>query len=212
MDIVTDKYCAKCKLHKSLSSFNRNKTTKDGLQYRCRVCENEDVRKWRVANPDKAREIVSRWNEQNPKRRSENSIRWQKAHPERVREISRKFRQKHAEKRHESEKRWREANRERRRKNLLEWNRANPNKNAEYHAKRRARKTGNGGWFTAKEWRDLKEKYNNKCLCCGEEKPLSADHIIPISKGGTSNIDNIQPLCMSCNDSKGTKTIDYRPS
>ena len=81
---------------------------------------------------------------------------------------------------------------------------------ASWH-KYQARKAGNGGSFTAQEWRDLKKKYGYKCLCCGEKKKLAADHVIPVSKGGTSNIDNIQPLCRSCNSSKGNHhATDYR--
>jgi len=38
-----------------------------------------------------------------------------------------------------------------------------------------------------------------------------ADHVLPVSKGGTSYISNIQPLCQPCNSGKKDKHIDYRP-
>ena len=44
-------------------------------------------------------------------------------------------------------------------------------------------------------------KYKFKCVKCGNNnKPdLSIDHIIPISKGGSDNFDNLQILCKKCN-------------
>lgn len=76
---------------------------------------------------------------------------------------------------------------------------------------RRARLAAAEGTFTHEEFRDLCARYGNRCLCCGEQKPLEPDHVKPIAKGGTNDIGNIQPLCRSCNSRKGTKTIDYRP-
>lgn len=69
-----------------------------------------------------------------------------------------------------------------------------------------------GGDFTPEEWYDLCAKYNFRCLCCGIRKPLTIDHVIPISQGGSNHISNIQPLCAWCNGSKGVKIIDYRPT
>lgn len=54
------------------------------------------------------------------------------------------------------------------------------------------------------------EKYGKKCLCCGSEKNVAIDHIIPINKGGENKLENLQPLCKSCNSKKGVKIIDYR--
>lgn len=75
-------------------------------------------------------------------------------------------------------------------------------------ARRRSRYNGS---YTVKEWKNLLEFYGNVCLCCGLAKPLHADHVIPLSKGGTNVIGNIQPLCKSCNSAKSTKSTDYRP-
>lgn len=47
------------------------------------------------------------------------------------------------------------------------------------------------------------ERDDYKCLHCGTNKRLSVDHVIPESKGGTSDLSNLQTLCISCNSRKG---------
>ena len=43
---------------------------------------------------------------------------------------------------------------------------------------------------------------NHKCQSCGSDKKLEFDHIVPVSKGGSSEANNLQLLCRSCNRSK----------
>ena len=95
---------------------------------------------------------------------------------------------------------------------LREWRKANPTKAAEYTNRRNRRKEDNGGSHTAEEFKSLCEHYGNRCLCCREAKPLIADHVIPVVKGGTSDISNIQPLCKQCNQRKNVHIRDYRRS
>jgi 5-methylcytosine-specific restriction endonuclease McrA len=66
-----------------------------------------------------------------------------------------------------------------------------------------------GGSIDLVDWLALCDEYGNKCLRCGKPE-VTMDHVVPISKGGAHSIDNLQPLCGSCNSSKGARTIDYR--
>jgi len=77
-----------------------------------------------------------------------------------------------------------------------------PKNIAHLKARRYARERGAEGSHTLKEWEALKKQYNYKCASCGKIKPLTKDHILPLSEGGTDYIENIQPLCRSCNSKK----------
>lgn len=66
------------------------------------------------------------------------------------------------------------------------------------------------GSHTIGEWENLKAQCNWICISCGKQEPaikLEQDHIIPISRGGSNNIENIQPLCGPCNRRKYNKII-----
>ena len=50
----------------------------------------------------------------------------------------------------------------------------------------------------------------NRCRKCGRRtNDLEIDHILPISKGGKSTMDNLQTLCRRCNDEKGNRFERY---
>lgn len=78
--------------------------------------------------------------------------------------------------------------------------------------RRRARKNNAEGSHTQDEWEELKKQYNYMCLCCKRKEPeikLTEDHVIPLSLSGSDFIDNIQPLCKSCNSIKNKKELRY---
>lgn len=77
--------------------------------------------------------------------------------------------------------------------------------------KRRARLLSVGGSYTKEQWDQLCALYGHCCVKCGATGPLSVDHVVPLSRGGSNDVSNLQPLCRSCNSRKHTKIVDYRP-
>ncbi len=87
-----------------------------------------------------------------------------------------------------------------------------PERNSGNSVKRRARNRGVPGSHTNEEWKSLCNAFGNRCVCCGSYGNLTRDHVIPLTKQGSSNfISNIQPLCKPCNCSKhNNNSVDYR--
>ena len=49
---------------------------------------------------------------------------------------------------------------------------------------------------------------NNECVYCGSSKQLTLDHVIPKSRGGGNDWNNLVTCCFSCNLRKGNRTPD----
>ena len=60
--------------------------------------------------------------------------------------------------------------------------------------------------FTYEERSATLKRSSGVCACCGKKlttKTMTMDHIIPISRGGTNEPDNLVALCPECNKEKG---------
>lgn len=69
------------------------------------------------------------------------------------------------------------------------------------------------GTHTKEDWEEIKNFFNQVCVKCEGATNLNGivkDHIIPIYKGGSDTIRNLQPLCAKCNNGKGQDTTDFR--
>lgn len=65
------------------------------------------------------------------------------------------------------------------------------------------------GTHTKQEWDDMVSFFKNTCAICFKRGNVTKDHIIPIYHGGSDSIENLQPLCKSCNSGK-MDCCDYR--
>lgn len=136
---------------------------------------------------------------------------WRK-HGEECRELRRAYREAHKEEIRKQGHEYYQATKERHAVRGREWRKKYPERIREILRRAGHARRAIEGSYTKQEWLDLCAKYGNRCLCCGRQVELTVDHVVPVTKGGTSYIWNIQPLCKSCNSKKRDKTIDYRPA
>ena len=189
------KQCKVCGEIKELSEFRVDKTVSSGHRSVCRICKRILDKEYRKNNIEHTRKMDRRY---------------RKSHPEKMREISQRRRNKNIERERERIKKWRREHSDRQHSSEKNWRKNNPDKLREKYANRRARLRGSFGIVKMSDFVDLCNKYNNKCLCCGNTGKLTMDHVIPLILGGNNTIENIQPLCGNCNSKKGIKVVDYR--
>ncbi len=194
----TGKVCTKCGEWKHITEFHKKAHSRDGYRSACKACTNADNKKRADTNRDKERERLRAYRLANIERQRRSEHEWRKKNEERRREYSRDYYRLRPEIAKKANRKWEAANRDKRQA---------------IDRRRRARKQQAEGEFTNQEWQALKAFYNHTCLCCGRREPevqLTPDHVIPLVKGGSNALGNMQLLCRSCNCSKGAQCIDYR--
>lgn len=204
------KLCRKCGETKSVSEFFKRSDC-NGYRHTCKLCSSKRAKTYYLANKSTMNAQSVKWAKDNPEKMLANRKRRYISHREKYREAARASYWKNRDVELDRQTRSRKEYPEKWR---AWWRKSNSKHkdrcNANYH-NYKARKRGNGGKHTAAEWRELCNKYGNRCLCCGSTEHLTKDHVVPLSLGGTNAIDNIQPLCLSCNSRKGNREIvDYR--
>lgn len=204
---VPQKRCYACGVFQPISSFNKDKTSKDGLQAKCRLCQKitDHNRYW--SNPEKERERTKQY---------------AKEHSEKRRETKRNTRAKKPDVYRNSAKLWRAKNRDKvRRIHQLDYQRhtdeykrraqknriENPDVKRSSEAKRRARKRQSQTSYTVQDIKRQYEAQKGCCYYCHKHvgKTYHADHVIPLSRGGSNGPENIVIACEHCNCSKKSK-------
>jgi len=223
----TTKRCTRCGVDKPLSEFSPDSRYKFGVSSRCKVCK-AAYKRSRRKDPRFA-DVIQREREQCNERRRTDEARalgrkrdkdryhTDPEYRERVKAWSRQRgpeNERRRRERYHANPEYRQRLRERGNKGNQRYRQSPKGKagNKAHWRQWRARKVNAIGSHTAAEWELLCERYGHICLACGQRLPLTEDHVVPLVRGGTDDISNIQPLCRPCNSRKGSQTIDCRPA
>ena len=154
-------------------------------------------RKYASANPEKIADKSRKWHELNPEKRKENNRRWCAANKDKVAIKNRRYKTEHAAELAPMA-----------RQRAKEWNAAHPEDVTKRAHARRARKKNAPGSHTADELKALIIAQNYQCICgISLKSKKHLDHIVPLARGGSNGIENLQYLCPQCNLSKGAKDM-----
>ena len=87
-------------------------------------------------------------------------------------------------------------------------------------AKKPPKKRSQPKFYQTREWKQLRYEIlvqrGNRCECCGASPKdgvkINVDHIVAISRDWSRRLDatNLQILCGSCNQGKGSRNEDWR--
>lgn len=240
LSLFDSKQCSRCHQWRPRTEYRSAKKTRDGLYAWCNPCSLEYRREWAKANPERQRAAKQREYSRHADKYREYRQQYYRENKERVDEHNRRAYHENREARREYSRQYYAKNRDRlgrinrqyyaaHRVELTAWHREHYRQNKEaYHQRatrwrvanrlacrliwhrRRARERNAEGSHTVREWYALLEWFGSKCLACGSHESLTIDHVIPLSCGGSNRIDNLQPLCHSCNSAKSASTVDYR--
>ncbi len=163
------------------------------------------------AHPEKCRENKKKYLKDNAK----SCRKYLKFNIEKERERLRKYRRDNPEKCRERCRKYRRDNPEKVKERVRKWQKNNPEKCRLFRAERREKIKKVIRAYTLQEWKNKLNAANG--ICIGYEREphfvgkLTMDHIIAIDKapiGFVYTINDIQPLCFSCNVRKSNKLTE----
>ncbi len=166
-------------------------------------------RKKQVLSPEqieRKRACKAAWNKANTARVKAYNQSWQAANISKVRALSAAWYEANAEKARANSARWRAENPDKARAYNAAWAKANPRSRSATEHRRRAH-----GAMTAGDIRAVTEMGDGVCsYCLTPGLELTVDHVVPVSRGGTNDPENLVMACRSCNSRKRTRTpIEY---
>ncbi len=189
----------------TLEFFSKSKRGKYGVRSRCRSCESKNSQVWAANHQEHIRAYSIEY-----KQRSGTKERHRLLERERRKRSDVKAYQRAHDKAKQARPEYREK--ERLRSKMRYYQPGGKEKvTARYHL-RRARLQASSGTYAPSQIQTKLKKQRHRCYYCMAEfvkqkqkYKYHIEHVIPLSRGGTNDIDNIVLSCPLCNLKKGNK-------
>jgi len=209
--ITQTKICTTCNKEKELLLFSKDKSTNDGLCYKCKECTKEYKKQYKINNRETIAIGNKKYRENNLNKVKETKRIHYIKHKEYIRKKHKEYYIKNAGDIQNKAKEYRDENKEK----IREYAKTESSKNSMRNSRHKRRSITKKGDVTTKQISDLR---NNAKICywCNESlknKEVHIDHYIPLSKGGEHTISNLVISCFTCNLKKHAKDpIDFANS
>lgn len=197
------KICTKCNMDLPLNCYGRSIGGKYNLRSICKACNAVASKEYRQSK--RGKEVFKRYYNSSHGKQiiKNNNDKYRKTEKRKIYQRKYKDSEKYKEKNSEylnshKYKTWK--------KNYYKTDKGKVAISRWGHRRRSKIKTSDAT-LTISEWEKIKKIYHNRCVYCGEIKPLHRDHIIPVNNGGCLVKNNIVPACKSCNSKKGAKSM-----
>lgn len=204
--VKSDGLASKCKLCRTKQLSSYRETNRDDINKRAREAYTANIDKqlarrkeYREQNREKLRARGLKYYDNNKERFAQTGKLYRDLNPDKVRDRHQVYYSKNSSSLKTSGKIWSQSERGKLSKNLSSQRRRNARKSVPTN-------------FTANDWELCIDNFNGECAYCGKAKKLTYEHFVPLSKGGEFTINNIIPVCDSCNKSKNNRNFfDWYP-
>lgn len=199
------KQCSKCQEYKPATAdfFNRDIRRRDGLDPHCKACKNIYYQQ----NRDrlKAKSLVNY--RENRESKLKYASQYRADNKPKIDEWKRDYRSTQGEKVREQQRSHYAANKDRYIKKFKAYRAANKEKIRNLSRQRKARQRNAPGTHTVADIERQYKAQKGQCYYCRCDVGDSyhVDHVIPLSRGGSNNPDNLVIACPTCNVSKKDK-------
>lgn len=218
-----EKRCCRCDQIKPAAQFPKARRERDGLKAYCKACAAVARHDWYLRNREREIQKTVQWQRANPQKRSAlaKAVYWSNvdSRRERNRLSYRKHRSARLAAGRAAYAKRREkmlaqmaaryaAGPEPKREYARQWRARNPDKSRAIQYASYAKRKAAQGAHSPQQWDEVVRYFNGACAyCLTPTQVLAREHVVPLSAGGSDDIENIVPACRSCNSRKNARSL-----